>query len=55
MAFFTEGIAVLQTLVTANLIDPWICPKIIDDLAILCEKLNINKLTEIVGKAHVES
>lgn len=39
----------------ANLIDPWICPKIIDDLAILCEKLNINKLTEIVGKAHVES
>ena len=39
----------------ANLIDPWICPKIIDDLAILCEKLNINKLTEMVGKAHVES
>ncbi|MCQ2495409.1 MAG: dihydroorotate dehydrogenase [Lachnospiraceae bacterium] len=36
----------------ANLTDPYVCPKIIEALPGLCEKLKIEKLTDIIGKAH---
>ena len=36
----------------ANLVDPYICPKIIEELPKLCEELKIEKLTDIIGKAH---
>lgn len=36
----------------ANLVDPFACPKIIERLPKLCEELKINKLTDIIGKAH---
>lgn len=37
---------------TANLIDPWVCKKIIDDLPIAMQKYGINSLQEIVGGVH---
>ena len=36
----------------ANLTDPYVCPKIIEELPVLCEKLHIEKLTDIIGRAH---
>lgn len=36
----------------ANLIDPYICPQIINDLPKIMEKYHINSLTEIIGGAH---
>ncbi len=36
----------------ANLIDPWACKKIIDDLPVQMERLGIAKLTDIIGGAH---
>ena len=36
----------------ANLTDPFICPKIIDDLPKAMEKYNIEKLADIIGSAH---
>jgi len=36
----------------ANLVDPYICPKIIERLPELCKELKIEKLTDIIGKAH---
>jgi len=36
----------------ANLVDPYVCPKIIEELPKLCEELGIEKLTDIIGKAH---
>lgn len=33
----------------ANLVDPYICKKIIEDLPLECEKLGINKLSDIIG------
>ena len=36
----------------ANLIDPFACKKIIEDLPAVMEKYNINSLTEIIGGAH---
>ncbi len=36
----------------ANLVDPFTCPKIIERLPKLCEELKINKLTDIIGRAH---
>ncbi|MBP5178158.1 MAG: dihydroorotate dehydrogenase [Lachnospiraceae bacterium] len=36
----------------ANLVDPFACPKIIERLPKLCEELKINKLTDIIGRAH---
>ena len=36
----------------ANLIDPYICPQIIEDLPKVMEKYHINSLTEIIGGAH---
>ena len=35
-----------------NLTDPYICPGIIEELPRLCEKLGIEKLTDIIGAAH---
>ncbi|MCR4624967.1 MAG: dihydroorotate dehydrogenase [Lachnospiraceae bacterium] len=35
-----------------NLVDPYVCPKIIERLPILCKELGIEKLTDIIGKAH---
>lgn len=37
---------------TANLIDPWICKKIFDDLPSAMLKYSINSLEEIIGGAH---
>ncbi|MCR5830297.1 MAG: dihydroorotate dehydrogenase [Lachnospiraceae bacterium] len=36
----------------ANLVDPYVCPKIIEELPKLCEELGIEKLTDIIGRAH---
>jgi len=36
----------------ANLVDPYVCPKIIEELPKLCEELGIEKLTDIIGKVH---
>ena len=36
----------------ANLIDPFVCPQIIDDLPKVMEQYHINSLTEIIGGAH---
>ncbi|MBO4511035.1 MAG: dihydroorotate dehydrogenase [Lachnospiraceae bacterium] len=36
----------------ANLVDPYICPKIIERLPKLCEELKIEKLSDIIGCAH---
>lgn len=36
----------------ANLTDPYVCPRIIEELPALCDKLGIAKLTDIIGKAH---
>ena len=35
-----------------NLVDPYVCPKIIERLPILCKELGIEKITDIIGKAH---
>ena len=35
-----------------NLVDPYVCPKIIERLPVLCEELGIKKLSNIIGKAH---
>ena len=35
-----------------NLVDPWACKKIVDELPILMEELGIEKLTDIIGGAH---
>ena len=35
-----------------NLTDPYICPKINGELPVLCEKLGIAKITDIIGCAH---
>ena len=36
----------------ANLVDPYICPKIIERLPALCEELKIERLSDIIGRAH---
>ena len=36
----------------ANLIDPYACKKIIEDLPRAMEKYGINNLSEIIGGAH---
>lgn len=36
----------------ANLVDPYVCPKIIEELPKICGKLGIGKLTDIIGCAH---
>lgn len=36
----------------ANLTDPYVCPKIIERLPKLCEELNIEKISDVVGRAH---
>jgi dihydroorotate dehydrogenase (NAD+) catalytic subunit len=35
-----------------NLVDPYACKRIIDDLPRVMEKYRINSLTEIIGGAH---
>ena len=37
---------------TANLIDPYVCQKIVSDLPKVMEKYKINNLSEIIGGAH---
>ncbi len=37
---------------TANLIDPFVCKKIVEDLPRVMEKYKINSLSEIIGGAH---
>lgn len=36
----------------ANLVDPFVCPRIIRELPELCEKMHIEKLSDIIGAAH---
>jgi dihydroorotate dehydrogenase (NAD+) catalytic subunit len=36
----------------ANLVDPYICKKIIEDLPRVMKKYNIDKLENIIGGAH---
>ena len=36
----------------ANLVDPFVCPRIIHELPGLCTELKIEKLTDIIGAAH---
>ena len=36
----------------ANLVDPFACPKIINDLPQVMEQYHINSLTDIIGGAH---
>ena len=36
----------------ANLVDPYVCPKIIEELPKLCEELGIKRLTDIIGRTH---
>ncbi len=35
-----------------NLVDPWACKKIVDELPILMDELGIENLTDIIGGAH---
>lgn len=37
---------------TANFIDPFICPKIIDELPKKLEELNVTHIKEIIGRSH---
>ena len=36
----------------ANLVDPWACPKIIDELPVVLDELGINNISGIIGAAH---
>ena len=36
----------------ANLRDPWACKKIIEDLPGVCERLGVEKLSDLTGGAH---
>ncbi len=36
----------------ANLVDPYVCPRIIEELPGLCDRLGIGKITDIIGAAH---
>ena len=38
----------------ANLRDPWACPRIIEDLPAVCDRMGIGNLRDIVGCAHAE-
>ncbi|NCB05392.1 MAG: dihydroorotate dehydrogenase, partial [Clostridia bacterium] len=38
---------------SANLVDPYICPKIIADLPSVMAKYRIERLTDIIGGAHL--
>lgn len=35
-----------------NLVDPWACQRIIEELPIVMKELNINNLVDIIGEAH---
>ena len=37
---------------TANLIDPFVCKKIVEDLPAVMQKYGINNLSDIIGGAH---
>ena len=36
----------------ANLVNPYVCKEIVEELPIVMEKYKIEKLTDIIGKAH---
>ena len=36
----------------ANLVNPYVCKEIIEELPKVMEKYKIEKLTDIIGKAH---
>ncbi len=36
---------------SANLVDPFVCRKIVEDLPMVCEKLGISRLSDIIGAA----
>ena len=35
-----------------NLTEPYICPRIIEELPKLCDRLGIERLSDIIGAAH---
>ncbi len=37
----------------ANLVNPYVCPQIIEELPKMCEKYRIDSLKSIIGKAHI--
>ncbi|NLC96427.1 MAG: dihydroorotate dehydrogenase [Erysipelotrichaceae bacterium] len=37
---------------SSNLVDPYTCKKVIDDLPLVMDELNIKKITDIIGRAH---
>ena len=37
---------------SANLVDPYACKKIIDELPALMDELNIKNLKDIIGRSH---
>ena len=37
---------------SANLVDPYVCKKIIDELPKVMDELGIDKLSDIIGRAH---
>ena len=36
---------------SANLVDPFVCKKIVEDLPVVCERLGISRLSDIIGVA----
>ena len=36
---------------SANLVDPYACKKMVEDLPKVCEKLGISRITDIIGIA----
>ncbi len=49
--FMLAGAAAVE-IGAQNLVDPYVCPKIINDLPRVMEKYRINSLKEIIGAAH---
>ncbi|MER1988366.1 MAG: dihydroorotate dehydrogenase catalytic subunit, partial [Solibacillus isronensis] len=37
---------------TANFVDHFVCPTIIEELPDLLDKLNVNHISEIIGRSH---
>ena len=37
---------------TANFVDPFICPKIIEELPAKLDELGINHISELIGRSH---
>ena len=51
LEFMLAGATAVEVVAT-NLIDPFACKKIVEDLPFVMDKYGINKLTDIIGGAH---